>query len=359
LSADRPSTRDPSHPSGRVTTYRDAGVDIDAKYSAVKGALGAIRSTFTPGVMSDIGLFGGLFDLKPSGFVDPVLVASTDGVGTKVKIARRTGRYRTVGQDLVNHCVNDILVQGARPLFFLDYVAMGRMEPGVVTQVIEGLCVACRENGCALIGGETAEMPGLYGPGDFDLAGTIVGAVERGEVVTGSAVRAGDAILALPSSGLHTNGYSLAQKVLFEDGGLAPDSTHPLLEGASLADALLAVHRSYLAAVRPLLGRFEITAMAHITGGGLLDNVPRVLPEGVSAEIRREAMAPPPIMKLIQEVGHVAEEECYRVLNMGFGYLIFVRPEAEAAVLADLRSRGEAVESAGRVVPGPRQVLLR
>jgi phosphoribosylformylglycinamidine cyclo-ligase len=359
LSADRSAASDDPQPSARVTTYRDAGVDIDAKYSAVAGARSAIRSTFTAGVMSDIGLFGGLFDLRPSGLADPVLVASTDGVGTKVKIARRSGRYGTVGQDLVNHCVNDILVQGARPLFFLDYVAMGKMEPRVVTQVIEGLCVACRENGCALIGGETAELPGLYGPGDFDLAGTIVGAVERGQVVTGSAVRSGDVILALPSSGLHTNGYSLAQKVLFDDAGLAPETAHPALGGASLADALLAVHRSYLAAVGPLLGRFPITAMAHITGGGLLDNVPRVLPDGVSAEIRRAALAPPPIMKLIQELGRVSEEECYRVLNMGFGYLLFVRPEAEAGVLADLRSRGEAVEPAGRTVPGPRQVLLR
>jgi phosphoribosylformylglycinamidine cyclo-ligase len=351
----------PGGPTGprKGTTYRDAGVDIDAKYSAVEGARSAIRSTFTPGVMSDIGLFGGLFDVKPSGFKDPVLVASTDGVGTKVKIARRMGRFGTVGQDLVNHCVNDILVQGARPLFFLDYVAMGKMEPSVVTQLIEGLCVACRENGCALIGGETAEMPGVYSGGDFDLAGTIVGAVERESVVTGELVRPGDAILALPSTGLHTNGYSLAQKVLFEDAGLTPESRHESLGAVSVGEALLAVHRSYLSAVGPLLGKYPITAMAHITGGGLFDNVPRILPDGVGAEIRRDAQKAPPIMELIKELGHVPDDECYRVLNMGFGYLVFVRPEAAPEVVRDLRARGEVVEVAGKTIAGARRVVLR
>jgi phosphoribosylformylglycinamidine cyclo-ligase len=308
-------------------------------------------------------LFGGIFDLKKSGMRDPVLVASTDGVGTKVRVARLAGRYDTVGQCLVNHCVNDILVQGARPLFFLDYIAMAKMEPAVVGELIKGLAVACKENGCALIGGETAEMPGVYSSGEFDVAGTIVGAAEREQLVTGSEVRPGDVILALPSSGLHTNGYSLAQKVLFEVGGLGVHQSHPRLRAAggkevTVGEALLAVHRSYLPAIGPLLGRFPITAMAHITGGGLLDNVPRVLPPQCTAEIRKDALPLPPVMALIREIGNLADEESYRVLNMGFGYVVILRAEAEQGVLQDLRARGETVVRAGTVREGACEVRL-
>src|SRR5512135_2366342 len=270
-------------------TYADAGVDIDAKMSAVARAKEAIRSTFTRGVVGDVGGFGGLFRPDFTGMSDPLLVASTDGVGTKVKVAIAAGIHRTVGQDLVNHCVNDILVQGARPLFFLDYYATGKMRPEVVGEVLEGLALACRENGCALLGGETAEMPGMYAEGDYDLAGTIVGAVDRPKLLDGSKVQEGDLLIGLPSSGLHTNGYTLARKIFFEDMGLTPQSIVPELGGASVASALLAVHRSYLSCVLPLVESLLLSAMAHITGGGFPDNLPRVLPPGLDVVIHPES----------------------------------------------------------------------
>ena len=340
------------------SSYRRAGVDIDAKYRAVQDARAAIRETYTPGVIGDVGAFGGLFDLDKVGANGQLLVASTDGVGTKVKVAQRAGRLRGVGHDLVNHCVGDILVQGARPLFFLDYIAVDTMEPTAVTEVIVGLAEACKANGCALLGGATAEMPGVYRPGEIDVAGTIVGCVARERLLDGSRIDAGDVVVALPSSGLHTNGYSLARKALFEDAAMALDEGLDELDGASLADALLVPHKSYLAAVWPLLEAELVHGMAHITGGGLPDNVPRVLPADLAVEIERDAMPRPPIFDLILRAADLDRDEAYRVFNMGFGMRLFVAPADVDAVCAQLASRGEHAQVVGRVVPGSREVRL-
>ncbi len=340
------------------SAYRRAGVDIDKKYAAVSGATAAIRSTFTAGVVGDVGLFGGLFDPAAAGAAGQLLVASTDGVGTKVMIARQRGDMRSVGEDLVNHCVNDILVQGARPLFFLDYIAMSTMQPDLVKQIIDGLAKACRDNGCALIGGETAEMPGVYREQEVDVAGTIVGCVERELLLDGSHVRIGDVLIGLPSSGLHTNGYSLARQALFADAKLALGDRPPELAGATVGDALLAVHRSYLRQCRPLVQRRQLTAMAHITGGGLPDNVPRVLPKGTGARIDTRAIPKLPICELIVQRGKVERAEAYRVLNMGVGMVLFVRPEHQGAVLDHLQSVGERTFVLGNVVAGEQTVEL-
>ncbi|MDA0373530.1 MAG: phosphoribosylformylglycinamidine cyclo-ligase [Planctomycetota bacterium] len=340
------------------SSYRAAGVDIDAKYRAVQDAREAIRSTYTEGVVGDVGLFGGLFDPARAGAEGQLLVASTDGVGTKVKVAQAAGMLRGVGHDLVNHCVGDILVQGARPLFFLDYIAVDRMVPEAVTEVILGLAEACRANNCALLGGETAEMPGVYRTGEMDIAGTIVGCVQREMLLDGAQIAAGDVAIALPSSGLHTNGYSLARKALFEDAGFELDARPEQLGGASVAEALLVPHRTYLPAVWPLLEQGLVHGMAHITGGGLPDNIPRILPADLSVEIERSAMPRVPIFDLIVEAGSVSRDEAYRVFNMGFGMVLFVGESDAERVLEDLAARGEAGYLVGRVVPGNRQVLL-
>src|SRR6195256_3092960 len=258
--------------------YRQSGVDIDAGNETVRRIKSIARSTFTPGVLSDLGSFGGLFRLNTDRYKEPVLVSSADGVGTKLKVAFMTGRHDTVGADLVNHCVNDILVQGAVPLFFLDYLATGRLSPVIVEQVIAGVARGCRENGCALIGGETAEMAGFYADGEYDIAGVIVGVVERSKIVDGGTIRPGDVLIGLPSAGLHTNGYSLARRVFFDVAGGQPDTIIPELD-ATIGDALLAPHRSYLSLVRPLLERGEVKGLAHITGGGMTENLPRILPD--------------------------------------------------------------------------------
>jgi phosphoribosylformylglycinamidine cyclo-ligase len=339
------------------STYREAGVDIDAKYAAVRGALPAIESTRTPGVLAGIGGFGSLFRLGAMGTLrDPVLVASTDGVGTKLAVAGMAGRHESVGQDLVNHCVNDILVMGARPLFFLDYVAVGKMEPELVRELIVGIATACRENGCALVGGETAEMPGLYRPGDYDLAGFIVGLVERERILDGSAVRPGDRLLGLRSSGLHTNGYTLARRILFERLKLSVSDRPSDLGGASVGEALLEVHRSYLGPLGPLLQAGLVRALCHITGGGFADNLPRVLPEGTVAALRRSAWSPPAIFQLLVREGDVPLEDAYRTWNMGIGMIVFVRPEDAERAEALLRERGESAIAIGEVVPGDRGV---
>ncbi len=332
------------------SAYRQAGVDIDAKYQAVQSSREAIRSTYTKGVVGDVGQFGGIFDLAAAGAAGQLLVASTDGVGTKVKVAKAAGRLAGVGADLVNHCVNDILVQGARPLFFLDYIAVARMVPEEVRAVLGGVAAACRENQTALLGGETAEMPGVYRDGELDVAGTIVGCVARERVLDGSRVAAGDVLIALPSSGLHTNGYSLARRVAFEQLKLGPDDRPSVLAGATVADALLAVHRSYLAAVWPLLEADLVHAMAHITGGGLYDNLPRVLPAGVGVEIERAAMPRPPVFELLVDGGEIDEVEAYRVFNMGFGMVLIVDPEHGDAVQDRLRAAGEDAHRVGTVV---------
>jgi len=337
--------------------YAAAGVDIDAKASALARAREAIRSTFTPGVLGDIGGFGGLFRPDFSRFREPVLVASTDGVGTKLKIAIATGRHDTCGADLVNHCVNDILVQGARPLFFLDYVATGKIAPDVLEAVISGIARGCRENQTALLGGETAEMPGFYAEGEYDVAGTIVGVVDRFRILDGSRIHAGDVALGLPSAGLHTNGYTLARKVFFEELGKRPDDSLPGRGGMTIADALLAPHLSYLRALEPLLEADLVHGMAHITGGGFYDNIPRVLPEGLDVTIRAGTWTVPPVFEVIAREGKVSFEEMHRVFNMGIGMVLFVAPE-DVARAGELWAGSQSWFAIGTVQPGSRRVLV-
>lgn len=336
------------------SAYRRAGVDIDKKYAAVTGATEAIRKTFTPGVVGDVGAFGGLFDLDKVGATGQLMVASTDGVGTKVMIAAQHaaagGDMGSVGEDLVNHSINDILVQGAKPLFFLDYIAMSKMEPDRVHQIVHGLAKACVENGCALIGGETAEMPGVYRDGEIDIAGTIVGSVARERLVDGSKIEAGQQLIGLPSSGLHTNGYSLARQVLFADQGFQLGDKPEELEGKTVGEALLAVHKSYIRQCLPLVDKDMLTGMAHITGGGLPDNVPRVLPKEVGVSIDTSTIPKVPICELIVARGKVARDESYRVLNMGVGMVLMVRAEHVDEVMAHCRATGEEPFRMGEVV---------
>jgi len=287
------------------SAYASAGVDIDEKMAGLSSVRKMVRGTFVPGVVGDIGSFGGLF---ASPGKDKLLVASTDGVGTKLNVAVMAGRHDTVGRDIVNHCVNDILVQGAVPLFFMDYIGTSRLRAPVLRAIIRGLCKACRENGCALLGGETAEMPGLYPGEEYDLVGTIVGVVDRKRVVTGESIEPGDVIVGLPSTGLHTNGYSLARKVVFQTAGLKPGDRFPG-DRRTVADVLLAVHRSYLGPVLPLLERVRVHGMAHITGGGFYDNIPRILPRGAVAVVERSAWKVPNLFRFIQERGGVSTEE--------------------------------------------------
>ena len=342
----------------RSSRYAAAGVDIDAKAGALKRAAAAIRSTFTPGVLGDVGGFGGLFRPDFSGYADPVLVASTDGVGTKLKVAFETGRHDTCGADLVNHCVNDILVQGAKPLFFLDYVATGKLDGAVLQRVIEGIARGCRENGVALIGGETAEMPGFYAPGEYDVAGTIVGVVDRPKILDGSRVRAGDVALGLPSAGLHTNGYSLARDVLFHRLNKRPQDRLPELGGGTIADALLAPHLSYGKALEPLLARNFVHAMAHITGGGFFENIPRVLPVDLEVVVRSGAWPVPPIFDVIGRAGDVSFEEMHRVFNMGIGMVVFAAPEDLGAISRAWAESGQRWYAIGNVRAGRRQVVV-
>ncbi len=322
-----------------MTTYRAAGVDIDAQDEALRRVRERIRATFTEGVMADVGLFGGLFDGRFRGMRHPVLVASADGVGTKLRVAFMTGRHHTVGRDLVHHCINDILVQGARPLFFLDYLATGRLDPGVAEEVVGGLADACREHGVALLGGETAEMPGFYGEGEYDLAGFIVGVVDRRKVLDGSRIQAGDVLVGLPSSGLHTNGYSLARKIFFDVLKLGPEDRVEEL-GCTVGEELLKVHRCYLEPIRPLLEKDLLHGMAHITGGGLTDNLPRILPEGLGAEIRVGAWEVPPVFRVLAAAGEIPREDLWRTFNMGIGMVLVVAAEKLEKVLGVLRRAG-------------------
>jgi phosphoribosylformylglycinamidine cyclo-ligase len=308
-------------------------------------------------VLSDIGSFGGLFRLDRDRYQEPVLVSSADGVGTKLKVAFMTGRHGTVGADLVNHCVNDILVQGAEPLFFLDYLATGRLDPAVAEDVVGGIAGACRENGCALLGGETAEMPGFYADGEYDIAGFIVGIVERSRVIDGQSIVPGDVIIGLPSAGLHTNGYSLARRVLFETTGWTADTVVPEL-GATVGDALLAPHRSYLPVVRPLLPRQTLKGLAHITGGGITENLPRVLPEGCSAEIDLRAWSVPALFQLLQERGQIPRDEMFRAFNMGIGLILVCAPGEAERIINTLAGNGEPhAVRIGFVVSGFRDVI--
>jgi len=336
--------------------YKSAGVDIDAGNETVRRIRTLARGTFTPGVLSEIGSFGGLFHLDRERFRDPVLVSSADGVGTKLKVAFMMNRHDTVGADLVNHCVNDILVQGAEPLFFLDYLATGRLSPAVAEQVVTGVARACKENGCALIGGETAEMPGFYGDGEYDIAGFIVGAVDKGRVVDGRTITPGDVLIGVPSAGLHTNGYSLARRVCFEMAGWQVNTVVNEL-GTTIGDALLAPHRSYLRLVRPLLDRSLVKGLAHITGGGLTDNVPRVLPDGCGAEVHLKSWRVPTLFQLIERHGAIERLEMFRAFNMGVGLVIVTAPACAGEVLEMLAHGGEPnAFELGAIVAGERSV---
>ncbi len=338
-------------------SYRDAGVDIDAANDAVSRIKRIAGSTFTPNVLTEIGSFGGMFRADFAGMKEPVLVSSADGVGTKLRIAFMTGVHNTVGYDLVCHCINDILVQGARPLFFLDYIAAGRLVPETVASVIEGLARGCREAGCALIGGETAEMPGFYADGEYDIAGFIVGVVDLARVIDGKGIAPGDVLIGLPSVGLHTNGYSLARKLLFEVAGYKPDT--PIEElGCTAAEELLKPHRSYLNALDGLLDSGAIKGLAHITGGGLLENIPRILPEGTAVEINLGAWPVLPVYDLLARTGNVSEREMYRTFNMGIGMVVVTSAEDADRVRAHLDERSEAHYRIGRVVEGSQSVSL-
>jgi phosphoribosylformylglycinamidine cyclo-ligase len=339
--------------------YKQAGVDIDAGNDVVRRIRALARRTFTPGVLSEIGSFGGLFRLDSAALRDPVLVASADGVGTKLRLAFLTGIHDSIGVDLVNHCVNDILVQGAEPLFFLDYLATGRLDPDIAVQIVEGLSTACQENGCALIGGETAEMPGFYADGEYDVAGFIVGVVARERLIDGKTIRPGDALVGVPSSGLHTNGYSLARRIVFDVARLTVDSRVPEL-GSTVGEALLAPHRSYLSLLRPMLPSGVIKGMAHITGGGITDNLPRILPDGAAAVIDRSSWQPPPIFQWLQRTGRVPDEDMLRTFNMGMGLILACDNDDADRVIDDLAAGGESgAIRIGRIVPGDKRVEYR
>lgn len=330
-----------------MTTYRDAGVDIAAGEEAVKRIKPLVRQTFTPGVLTDIGAFGGFFQLDKEGYDEPVLVSSVDGVGTKLKVAFMMDRHNTVGQDLVNHCVNDIAVCGAKPLFFLDYFSTGKLSAGTAVSLIEGFAKACKENGCALIGGETAEMPDLYAAGEYDLAGTVVGVVEKSKIIDGSRVEKGNVLIGLPSTGLHTNGYSLARKVLFSH--YAVTDAPKELGGESVGDALLRIHRSYLSVIQTLADKNLVNGLAHITGGGIPGNTARIIPEGLQASIDYAAWEVPALFKLIQRLGNVPEEDMRQAFNLGIGLVIAVQASALDASLDVLRGLGELPEVIGEV----------
>lgn len=339
-------------------TYASSGVDINRQDEALRRIKPHVKATKTAGVRSDIGLFGGLFAAQfPES--KPILVSSMDGVGTKMKVARKAGVWDTVGQDLVNHCLNDILVQGARPLFFLDYIAAQRLEPEVIEQIVKGMATACQQSGCALIGGELAEMPGVYAEGEVDVAGTIVGLVDEADLLPRlDAMSEGDVLIGLPSSGLHTNGYSLARKVCFEVDGLGVDDELPGT-GTTVAKALLAVHRSYLSQLMPLVKGHKLVAMAHITGGGLTDNIPRVLPEHLDAAIDTTSWEIPALFSHLMDKGGMPIEDARRSFNLGVGMVLIVKADRVAEVLAELHAAEEPAWVMGALVPGTGQVTYR
>ena len=336
------------HPKDRIT-YKKAGVDIDEADRAVSLIRKMARKTFTSGVLTDIGSFGGGYLLK--GYREPVLVSSADGVGTKIKVAFLTGQHATIGEDLVNHCVNDIAVQGAVPLFFLDYFAVGRLDARVAAEVVSGIARGCRANGCALIGGETAEMPGLYAKGEYDLAGFIAGVVEHKRMITGASIKSGDILLGLPSTGLHTNGYSLARKLLFEMAGHAADTQLTEL-GGSVAEELLKIHRSYLKPLRALHEAGLLKGAAHITGGGITENVPRILPKGLGARIKASSWPVLPIFELLRRIGRIPVDDWRRTFNLGIGMVVVISPQRRRQAAKVLDSLREPWHKIGEVVRG-------
>lgn len=341
--------------SGETISYVDAGVNID-KANRIKQRIKYLaHKTFTKGVLSEIGGFGGLFSVDKK-YVDPVLVSSVDGVGTKLKVAFEMNMHHTIGGDLVNHCVNDIAVQGAAPLFFMDYLATGVLEPEVAEKIVSGLAEACKHNGCALIGGETAEMPGFYPPGEYDLAGFIVGVVERERIINGKTVEAGDCILGLPSNGLHTNGYSLARKLLFEVAGYSQETFVSEIKN-KVGNELMRTHRSYWPIIRKLIAGDCVAALAHITGGGITENLPRVLPKGTAAVIELGTWPVLPIFEHLQHLGKVEKEEMLRTFNMGLGMLAVVPAKKFKKAQTLLDRAGEKFYSIGRIVKGERKVI--
>ena len=331
-----------------MTTYKEAGVDVEAGDEAVDRIRPLARETHTPGVLADIGSFGSFFELDLEGMDRPVLVSSVDGVGTKVKVARRMGRYDTIGQDLVNHCVNDIAVCGAQPLYFLDYVGVGDLEPDVAEAFVKGFATACTENDCALVGGEMAEMPDVYGEENFDLVGAITGIVDKDQILDGSEVVPGDVLLGLPSTGIHTNGYTLARSVLLDRYSV--DDRPEALGGETVGEALLRVHRSYLAIIRALIEKEGAHAFAHITGGGLPGNLRRILPDGCAAEVDYASWERPPLFDLIQQAGEVPEDDMRRTFNLGMGLVAAVSADQVHAARQVCREQGEEVVEIGRVV---------
>lgn len=337
-----------------ASVYASAGVDIDAKMNVLKNAKKMIQSTFTRDAIDTWGSFGGLFHAPGR---DHVLVSSMDGVGTKLKVATMMNRHDTVGQDIVNHCVNDILVQGAAPLFFLDYIGVSKMDPVMMADILKGLVKACRENSCALIGGETAELPGLYPPGEYDLVGTIVGAAKKSALITGKKIRKGDVLIGLPSSGCHTNGYTLARKALLEDAGLKMRDVLPGTK-TRVGDALLAVHRSYLKPVQTLMKKVRLHGMAHITGGGFPDNIARVLPDDLDAVVDTNTWKTPALFKAIQKSGRVEKEEMYRVFNMGIGMVLIMARGYAPEAIRILKKAGEKAVGIGYIKPGSGRVTM-
>ncbi|MEX2450822.1 MAG: phosphoribosylformylglycinamidine cyclo-ligase [Rhodospirillales bacterium] len=337
---------DPKHTKG--LRYKDAGVDIDAGARLVEAIKPLAKATRRSGVASNLGGFAAMFDLKAAGFQDPILLAATDGVGTKLKVAIEAGRHDTVGIDLVAMCVNDLVVQGAEPLFFLDYFATGRLDVAAGTAIVAGIAEGCRQAGCALIGGETAEMPGMYGDGDYDLAGFAVGAVERGQALSGDTIGPGDAILGLASSGLHSNGYSLVRRIVAETG-FGYDAPAPFAPAMALGEALLAPTRIYVKSCLAAIKTGGVKAFAHITGGGFTENLPRVMPENMAAQIDAGAWTPPAVFPWLREAGAVASEEMARTFNCGIGMIAIVEPDKAAALTATLERNGETVFALGRI----------
>lgn len=342
---------------GKKLDYAAAGVSLKAADQVVEKIKTQARSTFNSNVLSDIGLFGGLFRVPTDEFKEPVLVASTDSVGTKVKLAFMSGIHNTVGQDIVNHCVNDILVQGARPLFFLDYVGIGKLVPEVMADIIAGLAKACRENGAALLGGETAELPGFYKEGEYDLVGTIVGIVEREKIINGSAIAAGDVVIGLPSAGLHTNGYSLARKICFDLAGLSFHDPVKDIEN-EIGLELMTVHKSYLKPVAALLTELQPSGMAHITGSGIPGNLIRIIPQNLKAVIHRGSWPSLPIFDFLQKTGSVADTDMYDAFNMGIGYIVVVRPDSAGRAIEILASHGQHGYQIGIIETGARAVQI-
>ena len=339
-------------------TYRDAGVDIDAGNESVSLIKDSVRATYRPEVLGDLGGFGGLFALRAQDYREPVLVSGTDGVGTKLRLAFLLNRHDTIGQDAVAMCVNDILVQGAEPLFFLDYLAVGKLEPTQVADVVSGVARACKESGCALIGGETAEMAGFYPVGEYDIAGFAVGVVERERLITSARVKAGDVLLGLPSSGVHSNGYSLVRKIVFEHKGFHGDEYMEEL-GHTIGEELLTPTRLYPQVCLPLIRDFDLHGMVHITGGGFYENIPRALPEGMGAEVNAATWEMPAVFRLLQEWGNVDWAEMYRTFNMGIGMVLIASEEEAARIEARLDAQHEAVFRIGRVTEGAHEAMIK